>query len=464
MDYDVLILGGGIVGCSIAYELSKYSLNIALIEKDYDIANDVAFINSSIVSDGINCKSIFAARLEYMGNNIIRELSSKFNINFQKKDHLIISDDNQSEKRLLNLYEKALSRGIKNIGILNERDVLKIEPDINVKVKKAIYSKNTGIISPYDLAISYGEIAFDNGVNFKLEEEVMDIQSVTKGFNVVTNKNKFTCSMVINTTPKDNYSIDCTNKRQSKKNYINYFLIDNISNEKYNHNVISMLDKSLGMIHLIPIQNNQMVIEITTNDKISYDYGLEIIRKYIGKIRENNINEFYQSTYYYDDVIIDNSLIDKGYVKIIEKHLDQITMTPAIAKIVCETIVNNLKCVLKKDFVDRRREFYRFRDMSNDDRNKIIKVNKKYGKIICYCEEVTEGEIVDSIRRPLGARTIEGIKRRTGATFGNCRGSRCLYKVSNILAREINANMTDIVKNCKNSNILISRVKEFDSI
>lgn len=464
MDYDVLILGGGIVGCAIAYELSKYSLNIALIEKDYDIANDVALINSSIVSDGVNCQSTLTAKLESMGNSIIRETSSKFNINFQEKDYLIISDDDKSEKRLLELYDKAVSRGIKNICILNEKDVLKIEPSINTRVKKAIYSKNVGIISPYDLAISYGEIAFDNGVNFKLDEEVMDIQSMSKEFKVVTNKNKFTCGMVINTTPKDDYSIDITNKRDRKKRYINYFLMENTPNKEYNHNVVSILGKDSEMIYLIPTNNNEMMIEITTNDKITYEDGIEIIKKYIGEIHENNINEFYQSIYYYDDIIIDDSLIDKGYIKIIEKHLGQITMTPAIVKIVCETIVNNLKCVLKKDFVDRRREFYRFRDMNNKDRNEIIKVNKKYGKIICYCEKVTEGEIVDSIRRPLGARTIEGIKRRTGATFGKCRGSKCLYKVANILAREINVNMTDILKDCKDSKILLSRVKEFDSM
>ncbi|MBV4420243.1 FAD-dependent oxidoreductase [Clostridium tyrobutyricum] len=464
MDYDVLILGGGIVGCAVAYELSKYSLNIALIEKEYDIANDVALINSSVVYDGVECETTLLSRLESMGNSIIRNISSKFNINFSKKGYLILSDNESSEEKLNKLYNRALDRGIKNIYLLNEKETLKIEPNLNTKVRKSIYSKNIGIISPYDLAISYGEIAFDNGVNFKLEEEVLDIQSMSKGFKVVTNKNKFTCSVVLNTTPKEDYSIDNINMASIKKGYINYFLIENIGNRYNNNSVISALEKNNGRIYIIPTDNNGLMVEITTNSKISYEEGLKIIKKYIGEIDENNINIFYESRYYNDDNIIDDSLIDKGYIKVIEKHRGQITMTPAISKIVCETIVNNLKCIPKKDFIDKRREFYRFKDMTNDKRKEIIKLNKKYGKIVCYCEKVTEGEIIDAIRRPLGARTIEGIKRRTGATFGNCRGAQCLYKVASILSRETNKNMSDIVKNSKNSKIILGRIKEFDEI
>jgi NAD(P)H-nitrite reductase large subunit len=139
-------------------------------------------------------------------------------------------------------------------------------------------------------------------------------------------------------------------------------------------------------------------------------------------------------------------------------------MTPAIAKIVCETIVSNFNCILKKDFVDKRREFYRFKYLSNEERNDIIKVNKDYGKMICYCQKVTEGEIIDSIRRPLGARTLEGVKRRTGATFGSCNGAQCLNKVATILARETNKGMTEIVKDSKNSRLVLGRIKEFNEI
>ncbi|WP_446898178.1 NAD(P)/FAD-dependent oxidoreductase [Clostridium sp. LBM24168] len=462
MDYDVLILGGGIMGCAVAYELSKYSLNIALIEKDYDIADDVAFINSSVVYDGIESKTALLSRLESIGNSIIKEIAPKFNINFIKKGYLIIADNKKDEEKLIKMYHRALKRGIKDIYLLDENQISQIEPNLNIKVKRAIYSKNTGIISPYDLAISYGEVASDNGVNFKLGEEVLDIQFMSKGFRVLTNKNKFTCSMVLNTIPRDGYSIESGINMKRKVGYINYFLIENIGN-KYD-NVLSSLGKNGERVYVISTNNNSLMLGVTTNNEIGYVQGLKIIEKYFGKIDENKISVFYKSKYYNDDLIIDDSLVDKGYIKVVEKNWGQITMSPSIARIVCETIVNNLNCILKKDFVDKRREFYRFKNMSNEERNQIIKLNRKYGKIICYCQEVTEGEIVDSIRRPLGARTIEGIKRRTGATFGNCMGSQCLYKIASILARETNKNMTDIVKDSKDSKIILSRIKEFDEI
>jgi NAD(P)H-nitrite reductase large subunit len=139
-------------------------------------------------------------------------------------------------------------------------------------------------------------------------------------------------------------------------------------------------------------------------------------------------------------------------------------MTPSIAKMVCETIVSNLNAKVKKDYVDKRREMFRFKELSNDEKNQLISVNKKYGKIICMCQTITEGEIIDSIRRPLGARTLEGVRRRTGVTFGDCEGSYCLDRIVTILARETNKNVNDIVKNSKNSYIVKGRIKEFNEM
>lgn len=463
MDYDVLILGGGIIGCAAAYELSKYSLNIALIEKDYDIADDVALINCAVVYDGSECDDTLMSKLELMGNNIMEEIAEKFNVNYRKCGYLIIAEDKKGEEKLINMYSKAIDRGIKNIRMLDSNEVYEMEPNLNINVKKCIYSKNTGIISPYNLAIAYGEIAFDNGVNFKLEEEVLDIQKMSKGFRVITNKNKFTCNMVLNTTPRENYSIDISNKSKKDRSNLKYFLLDKEFKGNFK-NIISTLNESQDKIYTIPTVLDGSIIAIKTDENIGYSESLKKIKNFIGNIEEENISAFYESSFYNDILIIDDSLIDNGYIKVTGKHYSQVTITPAIAKIVCETIVSNLNCILKKDFIDKRRDFYRFRDLSNQERKEIIKLNKKYGKIICVCEEITEGEIIDSIRRPLGARTIEGIKRRTGATFGSCMGAHCLNKVASILARETDKNMTDIVKDSKNSKIMVSRIKEFDDI
>ncbi|MEY8764552.1 MULTISPECIES: NAD(P)/FAD-dependent oxidoreductase [Clostridium] len=463
MDYDVIILGGGIVGCAVSYELSKYNLNIAVIERDYDIADDVALINSSIVYDGLECEDTLLARLELRGNKLMPGLASKFNIPFKKKGYLLTADDKEGEEKLTEIYCRALKRGMENIHLLNPEDICKVEPGLDGNIKKAIYSKNTGIISPYDLAISYGEIAFDNGVNFKLGEEVLDIQSIPKGFKVVTSKNKFTCNMVLNTTPKENYSVDSEDRASKDRNHLRYFLIDKDSEKSY-RNIVSTVERDCRKIYIMPTSQNELLMGIKDNKEMSYEIALQEIKEFMKNVSEEDIKGFYKSYFYNDPLVIDDSLIDKGYIKVIGKHYGQITMTPVIANIVCETIVSNLNCVLKKDFVDRRREFYRFRDLSNEDRKKVIKLNKSYGKVVCYCEKVTEGEIIDAIRRPLGARTIEGIKRRTGAGFGDCRGAQCLCNIASILSREINKDMIYIVKDSKNSNIVKGRIKEFNEM
>lgn len=465
MDYDVLILGGGIIGCAAAYELSKYSLNIALIEKDYDIADDVAMINSAVIYDGCECEDALTSELEFQGNKMFPEISNKFNIPFKKTGFLMIASDKFQKKKIDKMYEQAIKRGTKDIYILNNKGVYDIEPNLNIKAEGALYSKNTGIIHPYDLALAFGEIAFDNGVNFKLEEEVMDIQKLSKGFKVITNKNKFTCNVVLNTTPQKSHGINLSKSCFNNSSKLRYFVLEKNFKNRYK-NIVSTLVSDNEKIYNAPTVQGTTIAALNTNKNINYIETLKKVSELAGDIKEDEISAFYQSPYYNDNIIIDDSLIKKGYISVKGKHYAQITATPYIAKVVCKKIIDNTNtgCALKKDFADKRRDFFRFRDLSNAERKQLIKINKKYGRIICPCQLVTEGEIVDLIRRPLGARTVEGIKRRTGAISGNCQGSECLNKIVSILARETNKKYTEIVKDSKNSNIIKCRIKEFDDM
>ena len=463
MDYDVLIIGGGIVGCAIAYELSKYSLNLALIEKEYDIADDVAIINSSIVYDGTECEDTLMSKLELMGNNLMPEITSKFNIPYRRCNNIIIAEDEISSKKILKMYNNAITAGVKNIKILNNEEVRKLEPDVKLKVDSALYTSNTAIICPYDLAIAYGEVGFDNGVNFKLEEEVLDIKKINKGFKVITNKNKFNCHMVINTTPKEDYSIDVTEKLHKDRSNLDYFMLEDDASVNIS-NIIITINESREKVYLRPIVQGGTVVALNSEANLDYRSGLNKITEMLGSVTEEQITTYMKANFYNDSIIIDDSLIHQGYIKVVGKHYGQVTMTPAIAKIVCETITSNTRSVLKKDFIDKRREFYRFKDLNNDEKHRIIKENGSYGKIICSCNYVTEGEIIDSIRRPLGARTIEGIARRTGAMTGYCLGAECMTKIARILSRETDKKINEIVKDSKNSKIVVSRIKEFDKM
>ena len=470
MDYDVLVLGGGIIGCAVAYELSKYNLNIAVIEKEFDIADDISFVNTSIVYDGSETSNNVMAGLEYIGNILLEDLCEKFNVPFKRIGSLRVVNDDNGVIKLKEMYDRAIRRGIDGVYLIEPDEVYEIEPNINAEVKKGLYSQNVAIVAPYDLAIAYAEVAFDNGVNFRLEEEVLTIQNVTKGFRVVTNKNKFSCKVVINTIANEIYinekgvveEKESDNGVNSFKN-MSYILLDDSYENKLQRIVTKTFDKDTFVVST-PVLNGGSLIGIKSIEKTSLDDNLRYASKLLKGLNKSNINNLFRESYDKDSIVVDDEKIDKGYISVIGTHYGKVTLAPAIAKMLCDTISSNLNCKLKKNFIDKRREFYRFREMDRREINEVIKLDKRYGKIVCMCNNVSEGEIVDSIRRPLGARTVKGVKRRTGAGFGNCHGAYCNEKIVQILSRELDRKITDIVDDSKNSNIVSGRIKEFKDI
>lgn len=470
MDYDVLVLGGGIIGCAVAYELSKYNLNIAVIEKEFDIADDISFVNTSIVYDGSETSNNVMAGLEYIGNILLEDLCEKFNVPFRRIGSLRVVNDDNGVVKLKEMYERAIRRGIDGVYLIDPDEVYEIEPNINTEVKKGLYSQNVAIVAPYDLAIAYAEVASDNGVNFRLEEEVLTIQNVTKGFRVVTNKNKFSCKVVINTIANEIYinekgvveEKDSEDGINSFKN-MSYILLDDNYENKLQRIVTKTFDKDTFVVST-PVLNGGSLIGIKSIEKTSLDDNLQYASKLLKGLNKSNINNLFRESYDKDSIVVDDQKIDKGYISVIGTHYGKVTLAPAIAKMLCDTISSNLNCKLKKNFIDKRREFYRFREMDRNEINEVIKLDKRYGKIVCMCNNVSEGEIVDSIRRPLGARTVKGVKRRTGAGFGNCHGAYCNEKIIQILSRELDRKFTDIVDDSKNSNIISGRIKEFKDI
>ena len=470
MDYDVLVLGGGIIGCAAAYELSKYNLNIAVIEKEYDIADDISFVNTAIVYDGSETSNNVMSGLEYIGNILLEDLCSRFNVPFKRIGALRVVNDENGVLKLKEMYDRTVKRGIDGICLINGDEVKKIEPNINTDIKKGLYSKNVAIVAPYDLAIAYAEVASENGVNFRLEEEVLNIEKINKGFRVVTNRNKFTCKVVINTIADEIYInekgvVKEKNSEAEEDSFKNmsYILVDSKYKNKLNNVVTQTFDKDTFVVST-PVINGGSLIGVKSIEKTSLEDNLSYVGVILKDLNKSIINNLFRESYDKDSIVVDDSEIDKGYISIIGTHYGKITLAPALAKMICDTLTNNLNCTLKKNFIDKRREFYRVRQMNREELNEAIKVDGRYGKIICNCNNVSEGEIVDCIRRPLGARTVKGVKRRTGAGFGNCHGSYCNEKIISILARELDKKITDIVDDSKNSKIIYSRIKEFKDI
>lgn len=463
MDYDVLVLGGGIIGCAIAYELSKYNLNISVIEKDYDICNDMPSINTESIYDGLECSDEVSSKLIRKGNLLMEEYVNRFKVPYKRCGTIYIARDESEAERVDAMYKRALNKKIDEVKLLIGDEILKYEPNIKGKVVKSLYIPNTGVVASYDFALAYGEIAFDNGVNFKLEEEVKSIEHINKGFKIKTNKNKFTSKIVIDTTKdlklqfEDGYV-----PKEDKEKYMKYMVMDKKYDSLYSNILFNVGDEE--RIFVRPTVNNETMASYSRMENIAYDDVVKKVEPLIGNIKEKDIKMVRDWRFINEPVNLQGNIMEIGYLSLNVNHYAMVTMTPALALSISQKVVEKLNCKLRKDFNDKRREYFKFRELSNEERNSLIKVDNKYGNIICQCQKVTEGEIVDAIRRPLGARTVTGVKRRTGAGHGSCDGCYCKDKIVEILAREMDKRIIEIVNNSKDSTVLSSRIKEFDTM
>ncbi len=463
MDYDVLVLGGGIIGCAIAYELSKYNLNISVIEKDYDICNDMPSINTESIYDGLECSDEVSSKLIRKGNLLMEEYVNRFKVPYKRCGTIYIARDDSEAERVDEMYERAMNKKIDEVKLIIGDEILKYEPNIKGKVIKSLYIPNTGVVASYDFALAYGEIAFDNGVNFKLEEEVKSIEHISKGFKIKTNKNKFTSKIVIDTTKDLNLQFeDGYVPKEDREKYMKYMVMDKKYDSLYSNILLNVGDKE--RIFVRPTVNNETMASYSRRENIAYDDVVKKVEPLTGHIKEKDIKMVRDWRFINEPVNLQGDIMETGYLSLNVNHYAMVTMTPALALSISQKVVEKLNCKLRKDFNDKRREYFKFRELSNEERNSLIEVDNKYGNIICQCQKVTEGEIVDAIRRPLGARTVTGIKRRTGAGHGSCDGCYCKDKIVEILAREMDKRIIEIVNNSKDSTVLSSRIKEFDTM
>ncbi|NLC65948.1 MAG: FAD-dependent oxidoreductase [Clostridium sp.] len=462
MDYDVIIMGGGIVGCAAAYELCKYNLNVAVIEKNFDVAEDVALLNSSLISDGkdLDNEKIFKRTVE--SKNYLENLSSELEFFYEKVPSITVYENKKEAERI---YTRAIKRKIEGLTLLEGNKANKINHNIN-KDECAILSENTAVISPYDYATSMAEIAYDNGVSFKLEEEVIEVKKQPRnGYYIVTDKSRYSSRVVI----KTNYALKSDLKTKSELDMpseemlIENMLIEKDFNKEIKH-IIKKRRKNGEVILLLPNSTNKLLVYLKTNEFKEFSEMKKEVESVIGPFPAERIDTLNESIFWNKEISINLVDNEPDYISINAKNYNSDTILPSLIKETMDKVGDILKLTVNKDFINKKRKYYKFKEITDEERNEIINIDPKYGNMICLCSNVTEGEIVDSIRRPLGARTIEGVRRRTGIINGRCQGSYCLTKITSILARELHISPMDVINDKKDSEVIASRIKEFDSI
>ena len=476
--YDIAIIGAGVIGSGVARELSRYQLNIALLEKSNDVATGTSKANSALVHAGYDAKfGTNKGKFNVAGNKIYGDVCDELNVPFKRIGSYVIGFDDDDMATIQDLYDNGIKLGIEGMEIHDGAQVLANEPNINKEVIGGLYAPSAGIVETWELAIAYAENAIDNGTELILNYEVKDIHK-EKDFFVITNGTKeIKAKIVINAAGV--FADKINNMVASPYFEINprkgeYFLLDKTSKGLVNHTIFQCPTKKGKGVLVAPTIDGNILLGPTSEDindktdKATTKSGLDYIRE--SALKTTKAVEFREVITTFaglraepstDDFIIEKSPEVEGLINVAGIKSPGLSSAPAIAKEVV-TFVDDLMDGLEEDpsFDPNRRPRTFFNELSKEEKDRLIKKDPKYGHVVCRCETITEAEIVDAIHRSAGGRTINGIKRRCRPGAGRCQGGFCGPRVIEILARELSINPKAVALEEIGSEILTGETKE----
>lgn len=466
--YDVLIIGGGVTGSAIARELSRYDLKTALFEKGEDVCSGTSKANSGIAHAGFDAvPGSLKAKMNIRGSQMMEELSRKLDFPYKRNGSLVLCFDEKDRPRLEKLLQQGKENGVEGLEILEKKELLALEPALSEEVVCALHAPTGGIVCPFKLTIALAENAAVNGVEFHLNEGVKRVQPGTvEGYTVETGKGTYETRIVVNAAGL--YGDEIHNQVSGEKLHITprkgeYCLMDKKIGQLVSHTIFQMpTAMGKGVLVTPTVHGNLMVGPTATDisDKEGVDTTAEGLDEVLKKAalsvkslpRGVTITSFagLRAHEDHDDFILGEVKDAQGFFDAVGIESPGLTSAPAIGEWMAEEIVEKLrktqKVDEKKDFQETRKDIPNIASMDQAEAAALIAENPAYGTIICRCEKVTEGEIIDAIRRPLGARSLDGIKRRTRAGMGRCQAGFCSTKVMDILARELGIPLEEVTK------------------
>ncbi|WP_338912583.1 NAD(P)/FAD-dependent oxidoreductase [Clostridium perfringens] len=466
---DIIVIGAGVVGCSIARELSKYNLDVLVVEKNSDVSEGVSKGNSGIVHAGYNEKiGTLKAKLNIEGNKIFDDLSRDLQFPFKRNGAFILAFSDEEMKTLESLKENGEELGVEGLEILTREEALNIEPNLNKKIVGVLNVKTSGIVSPYEMTIALAENAAENGVEFKLNSKVTNIEKISEGYKVtLNNKELVSGKLIINASGLEgaflNNLVSMT-KREINPVKGEYCLFDKVAGAMINKTLFQVPSKLSKGVLVTPTAEGNLLVGPNAVEGKTLETSREGIDEILDKSKKSLeelpvariLNTFsgIRPKTKEGDFIIEEVVDAKNFINVIGIDSPGLTAAPAIGVYVVNMIKERLDLVEKKNFKKTREKIVRFAELSLEEKNKLIKEKPAYGHMVCKCEFVTEGEIVEAIHRPIKALTVDAIKRRTRASMGGCQGVGCTLPISKILSRELGIDISDINKNSEGSPVI----------
>ncbi|MCR5301228.1 MAG: FAD-dependent oxidoreductase [Lachnospiraceae bacterium] len=485
---DVVIIGAGVVGSAIARELARYRLKTVVLDRNSDIGEGTSKANSGIVHAGFDAEpGTLKAKLNIRGSEMMPELAQTLGIPFMRNGSLVVALSDEDIPHMKELYERGVQNGVKGLRILSREEALEMEPNLSDDTKGALFAPTGGIICPFRLTSAMAESACMNGVDFHLLTEVNSIQKTSDGFTVDATKYDefdpakdntviYRSKTVVNAAGVyadkfHNMMTDDTLTITPRKG--EYCLLDVTAGQHVGRTVFRM-PSALGKGILVsPTIHGNLLVGPTATDiddregTFTTAEGLAAVNKEGASAVKNLpmgevITSFAGLRPHGDrgDFVIGELPDCPGFVDAAAIESPGLSASPAIGEMVAHIVTGILNPKVNEEFVEELKPLTYMKLLPPEEQKKLIEKDRKYGNIICRCAHVSEGEILETIHRPLGARTLDAVKRRTGANMGRCQGGFCYPKVMEILSRELNIPIGLISKKGRRSDILEGRIKE----
>lgn len=475
--YDIIIIGAGVIGCAIARELSRYQLNTLVLEKANDVCCGTSKANSAIVHAGFDAKThTLKGQMNAPSNLLFDELSKELDFPFKRNGSLVLCFDEKHIFQLEQLRERGKQNGVPGLKVLSNEEAHQLEPNITDQVVAALYSSTSGIVCPFTLTIALAENAYANGVHFQFNQTVTSIKKDDDTFILTCPNATYRSKVVINAA---GLFSDELNNMISKAHFSiiprkgEYNLFDKYVCHLTSHTLFQLPTKLGKGILIAPTIDGNLIVgpnAVDQEDKEDLDttrQGLdEIMIKAHLSLRNIPLNSVITSFsglrahFDGDDFILGEASDVPNFFNAAGIDSPGLTCAPLIGKYITQLIVDKLSPKVNANFNPKREGMIRFNECSKEKQRELIASNPLYSKIVCRCECITEAEIVDALTRPLGARDLDGIKRRTRAGAGRCQGGFCLVRNMELIHEYLNIPFIDISKFGHSSTLLVGHNKE----
>ncbi|MGB9879508.1 MAG: NAD(P)/FAD-dependent oxidoreductase, partial [Anaerolineae bacterium] len=471
--YDVIIVGGGVVGCFIARALSRYKLRVLLLERESDVCSGTSKANTAIVHAGYDAKpGTLKAALNLAGNRAYDQVCAELDVPFQRCGTYVVALTDDDLRTLDDLYRRGIQNGVTGMRIISGEEMRRIEPLVNPETRGALYAATGGIVDPFLLTIAAAENAVLNGVHLRLETEVTDlIRQNGRIAGVHTNRGQIFGRFVIN-------AAGLHADQLMAKAGLQGFTITPRKGEYY------VFDREKSRVRAVlfpcptPISKGILVTPTTHGNTLIGPNAVDISNKEDLSVTPQGLEEVFagaqrlvptldrrdviavfaglRASGSTGDFLIEAPAQAPGLINVAGIESPGLTAAPAIAEFVVQLLREcGLKLVEKPGYNPIRRAPPRFSELSRQEQALLIAKDARYGRIVCRCETVTEGEIVAAIHSPVPARTYDALKRRTRLGAGRCQGGFDTPRVIHILARELGLPPTAITKKGPGSEFVV---------